>query len=397
MYVDIAIVGGGIAGLSVAMELSKYNIDVAVIEKNNDVGLETTSTNHNLICQGADSLSFRPGTLHAELNIKSIPLWPKLSKNLNFKFKRIGGIWLIRDKVDYQKFLKLKSRSFKQSTKPDAPYYIPKEDFTPVEFIDRKTVLDMEPYINKDILGALYDPNLATVDPKEVAKAYAENANYNGVKFLLNTEVKMIRREGIGFSIETNNGNIKASFVINAAGINIDRIADFVKAKNFSYVPLKGTITDFDEEIGKMINHEVHVLPRNEAPNMVTALPTIHGNFRSGIYMELTYRSNNEVTKYAVDYNINVAKKLFPDINFENHIIKSFTGFMAYTNPDTGWHDFVIDIPEYVPNWINILLGPAGVSASPMIGKYVVELIKNTGFKIEEKSNYSPTGRKVIS
>ncbi len=128
---DVAIIGGGIAGVSIARELSQYSINVAVIDMHDDVGLESTSTNHNLVCQGGDSLSFRPGTLHAELNIKSIPLWPKLADELNFPLKRVGGLWLIRDKADFKRYLRLYSRAFKSSLEPNAPYYIPEGSFQP--------------------------------------------------------------------------------------------------------------------------------------------------------------------------------------------------------------------------------------------------------------------------
>ncbi len=168
---DVAIIGGGIAGVSVARELSQYNVSVVVIEKHSDIGLESTSTNHNLVCQGGDALSFRPGTLHAELNVKSIPLWPKLADELGFPLKRIGGLWLIRDKADFRRYLRLYSRAFKSSLEPNAPYYIPEGSFQPLEFVDRKRLLDMEPYITPNALGALHDPNLCITDPPvKVAK-----------------------------------------------------------------------------------------------------------------------------------------------------------------------------------------------------------------------------------
>ncbi len=171
--------------------------------------------------------------------------------------------------------------------------------------------------------------------------------------------------------------------MVNAAGIEVDRIAEMVGARNFSIVPLKGTLTDFDEEVGRLISHEVHVLPRMEdMPHVKAVLPNIYGFARSGIYLELTFRSDRVVREEAVNHNIKVAKELFPEIPFERHVVKSFIGFMAYTNADTGWHDFVVDIPDYVPNWINIVLGPAGVSASPMLGKKVIELLMQSGLSL---------------
>jgi len=392
---DIAIIGGGIAGTSIARELSKYDISITVIEQKHGVGLEGTSTNHSLVCQGGDSLTFRPGTLHAELNIKSIPLWPKLSEELNFKFRRIGGLWLIRDNSDYKKFQKMVSRAFKSTLDPKSPLLIPEGSFSPLKFVDKKELKNLEPEISDNFLGALYDPNLATVDPPEVAKAYAENAKANGVDFLFNTKIKNIKREENKFELHTDNALIKSNIVINASGIEADRVAEIVKARDFSYVPLKGTLVEFDEELGKLINHETTILPRG-SPHLQVVSPTVDNKLKAGIHLLMSFRSDKEVKDYAVNHAINVAKTLYPALRFENHITKSFVGFMAMTNPDTGWHDFVIANHDFVPNWINIVLGPAGVSASPMLGKKVVEILTKSGLILKEKSNYNPSIRKKV-
>jgi len=392
---DIAIIGGGIAGTSIARELSKYDISITVIEQKHGVGLEGTSTNHSLVCQGGDSLTFRPGTLHAELNIKSIPLWPKLSEELNFKFRRIGGLWLIRDNSDYKKFQKMVSRAFRSTLDPKSPLLIPEGSFSPLKFVDKKELKNLEPEISDNFLGALYDPNLATVDPPEVAKAYAENAKANGVDFLFNTKIKNIKREENKFELHTDNALIKSNIVINASGIEADRVAEIVKARDFSYVPLKGTLVEFDEELGKLINHETTILPRG-SPHLQVVSPTVDNKLKAGIHLVMSFRSDKEVKDYAVNHAINVAKTLYPALRFENHITKSFVGFMAMTNPDTGWHDFVIANHDFVPNWINIVLGPAGVSASPMLGKKVVEILTKSGLILKEKSNYNPSIRKKV-
>jgi len=393
---DISIIGGGIAGTSVARELSKYDLSIIVIEQKHGVGLEGTSTNHSLVCQGGDSLTFRPGTLHAELNVKSIPLWPRLSEELGFKFRRMGGLWLIRDYSDYKKFQKMVSRAFRSTLDPKSPLLIPEGSFSPLRFVDKKELKDLEPEISDNFLGALYDPNLATVDPPEVAKAYAENAKANGVDFLFNTKIKRIKREENKFELYTdNNVLIKSNIVINAAGIEADRVAEMVKARDFSYVPLKGTIVEFDEELGRSISHATMILPRG-SPHLQVVSPTVDNKLKAGIYLEMTFRSDKEVKDYAVNHAISVAKTLYPALRFESHVTRSFAGFMAMTNPDTGWHDFVISTHDFVPNWVNIVLGAAGVSASPMLGKKVVEILTKSGIILKEKSNYNPSIRKRV-
>ena len=63
---DILIIGAGVTGACIARELSKYDLDILVLEKNNDVADETTKANSAIIHAGFDA---REGTLMAELNV----------------------------------------------------------------------------------------------------------------------------------------------------------------------------------------------------------------------------------------------------------------------------------------------------------------------------------------
>ncbi|MCE4614036.1 MAG: FAD-dependent oxidoreductase [Desulfurococcales archaeon] len=391
LEVDVAIIGAGVAGLSVAKELSRYDIDIIVIERNDDVALEMTGNNMGLVCQGADSLTFRPGTLHAELNIKSIPLWPKFAEELGVPFKRVGGLGLIWNKADYLRFLKMYSRAFKSSLKPNASYYIPEGSFKPLQFLDRRSLKDLEPNINPKIQGALYDPNLAVIDPVVLTKSLAENAKANGIELLLGNAVKNIERKDTYFLINTNEATVKASFVVNAAGINTDRIAEMVRARNFSYVPVKGVLTDFDEETSEVFSHQAFYLPRLGDPHVRAVVPIVYGGLRIGIYLDFVMKSDKTLPPQGLKHNLKVVKEVIPGYPFEKHIKRTFFGIMPITNAEVGWHDFIVDVPEYVPRWVNIILGPAGVSSAPMLGKRVAELLMTSGLYLLPKSNFNPT------
>ncbi len=393
---DVTIIGAGIAGTSIARELSKYKINAIVIDKNNDIALEMTSTNMALVCQGGDSLTFRPGTLHAELNIKSIPLWPKLTEELGVPFKRIGGLGLIRNKSDYMKFLKMYTRAFRSSLRRDAPYYISENEFKPLQFLDRKSLKDLEPYISSKVLGALYDPNLSVTDPIKLAKALAENARANGIEFLLGNEIKSIEKNKDYFIVNTSKNSIKTKFVINATGINVDKIAEMVKARDFTYVPVKGILTDFDEETTELFSHQAFYLPRLGDPHVRAVVPIISGGLRVGIYLDFVMRTDKSLPSQGLRHNLNVIGDIIPGYPFRKHIKRTFFGIMPLTNAETGWHDFIVDIPNYVPRWINVVLGPAGVSSAPMLGKKVVDLLMMSGVHLEPKPNFNPSTKRGV-
>ena len=66
MIYDVAIIGAGIIGASIARELSKYKLNICLIEKEDDVSCGTSKANSGIIHAGYDPV---PGTLMAKLNV----------------------------------------------------------------------------------------------------------------------------------------------------------------------------------------------------------------------------------------------------------------------------------------------------------------------------------------
>ena len=93
MY-DIAIIGAGISGSSIARELSKYNLKTVVIEKGVEVCQGTTKSNSAIVHGGYDA---KVGSLKAKLNVKGNSLYKDLCDDLDVDFKQIGSLVLAFD------------------------------------------------------------------------------------------------------------------------------------------------------------------------------------------------------------------------------------------------------------------------------------------------------------
>ena len=96
---EILIIGAGVLGAATARELSKYKLDVTVVEKNVDVGFGITKSNVGVVCQGRDTLEFRPEYHRSHLLWKSIPVMEPLCRELEVPFKNIGCHIMIKDLV----------------------------------------------------------------------------------------------------------------------------------------------------------------------------------------------------------------------------------------------------------------------------------------------------------
>lgn len=93
------------------------------------------------------------------------------------------------------------------------------------------------------MVGALYAPTAAIVNPWEYALALAETAVRNGVSLHLNAGVTAIRRCEGGFELDTAAGRFWARYVLNAAGLYSDEVHNMAAAPVFRIHPDRGNTT----------------------------------------------------------------------------------------------------------------------------------------------------------
>jgi len=375
METEVLLIGGGVLGAAVARELSRYEAEVTLVEKEADFGWGSTKANMSIVCQGGDALEFRPEYHRSKLAWDSMPLMEPLCHELDVPFRRVGELILIRNNEEVAKYRKLKSRAEKVG-------------ITNHEFIAQDTLRQMEPNVNKEAIGALYDPNIAIVDPVRLTIALVENAMQNGVKVLRETEVLDISPGVNHFEVETNQGLIKCRFIVNAAGTHVDKIAGLVNADDFVLYPIRGYVGILDKNLGGMINREIHTRP--EAPGQMNIItPSVHGNLFFGTIMQPARRGDHSTTRRIAEIALRNAQRLVPDIS-DRDIINSFAGFLMFRNWEVGWHECVVRASQRVPRFINICIGYPGVSTAPATAKEVVKLLQQEGLNLEENPNFNP-------
>lgn len=375
METEVLIIGGGVLGAAVARELSKYKGDVILVEKEADFGWGSTKTNMCIVCQGADTLEFRPEYHRSRLIWDSIPLMEPLCQELDVPFKKVGELALIRNNEELSKFQKLKSRAEKLG-------------LTGHQFIDQDSLRQMEPNITREAIGALYDSNIAIVDPVRLTIGLMENAVQNGVQVMRETEVLRISRDANQFEVETNRGSVKCRFIVNAAGISVDKIARLVNSDDFVLYPIRGYVGILDKNLGGLIKHEIHMRP--DAPGQMNILtPSVHGNLFFGTTMQPALRGDCSTTGRIAEIGFQNVQKILPDLS-EKEVINSFAGFLMFRNWEVGWHECVVQASQKVPRFISICIGYPGVSAAPAAAREVTELLRREGLKLETDERFSP-------
>lgn len=376
MY-DITIIGAGVIGTFIARELSKYDLKVLVLEKENDISDGTTKANSAIVHGGYDA---KPGTLKAKFNVEGNQMMEDVCRELDVPYKRTGSLVIALSEDEMPTIKEIYERGLENN--------VPN-----MRIIDSKELKEIEPNINPEAKGALLSETAGIVGPWELVIALMENAMENGVELSLNSEVVDIEKRENGYKIYTNKEEIDTRYVVNAAGVYADKIHNMISEPEFEINPRRGQYFLLDKDAGDTVSRVVFQCPTPYGKGVVV-LPTVHGNLLVGPDSQsIDDRDNLETSDDRMEYVRNTAKKTSDKIPF-NKVITSFAGLRA--SPNT--HDFIIKEVEDAKGFIDVAgIESPGLSASPAIGKYVANLLKEIDGNFKEKEDFNPKRKPMIN
>ncbi|MDI9216896.1 MULTISPECIES: NAD(P)/FAD-dependent oxidoreductase [Clostridium] len=369
MY-DVAIIGAGVIGASIFRELTKFNLKVVILEKENDVAMGTTKANSAIIHSGYDP---EYGTLMAKYNVKGNEMFEDLCKELSVPFKRNGSLVIAFNEEELELLKVLYENGIKNKVKG-------------LELLNKEEVLLKEPNLNDDILGALYAPTGGIVGPFEYTIALIENGIENGGEIKLSSEVIGIEKDDI-FKINIKDKEtVEAKYVINAAGVYCDKIHNMICEEKFEITPIRGEYYVIDKNEGKMFEHTIFQCPTKLGKGVLVT-PTVHGNLIVGPNAEtIEDKDSVKTTSKGLEYIKETASKTTNKINFRNSI-RNFSGLRAHS--DNG--DFIIEENEDVKGFIDVAgMKSPGLSAAPAIAIDILDILKNAGLKMDKNDKFNP-------
>lgn len=359
---DVLIIGAGVIGSSIARELSRYRINVAVLEREQDVGMGTSSRNSGVLHSG---INYKPGTLRARLNVQGNSLMGDLCRELKVKVDYIGKLTVAMDDHDVETLEKLKE----QGEANGVPG---------LEILDYDQMRKKQPDVGG--IKALWSPSTGIICPYGLTMALAENAVTNGVKFFLGHDVSSIQRNGLGFTVTTGNDrSFNAGILINAAGLLSDRICHMLGIKEYKIYPCRGEYLILDKRLEGRLSVLVYPAPRHGSSGLGIHLTnTVDGNILIGPSNEyIDDRDDYASTAAVMEQLKKEGHELLPGLSTSD-FIRSFSGIRPkQTSPEEGgYKDFIIESRKDIPGFINLVgIESPGLTCAPAIALMVKEMV----------------------
>ncbi|WP_317312172.1 NAD(P)/FAD-dependent oxidoreductase [Clostridium thermobutyricum] len=375
MIYDVAIIGSGIIGGSIFRELTKYNLNVVTLEKENDVAMGTSKANSAIVHSGYDP---EPGTLMAKYNVEGNKMFDKLCKDLSVPFKRNGSLIIGFNEEDMKELDILYKRGLANKVEG-------------IKMLNKEEVLEMEPNINPDIKTALFCPTGGIVGAYELTIALSENAIDNGGELRLNSKVVKITKDN-HFKITLENGDIvESKFIVNAAGVHADSIHNLICNEAYKITPRKGEYFLLDKSQGSLVEKTIFQCP-SELGKGVLVTPTVHGNLLVGpnaidIDDKDSVSTESEGLNKIRETSIRTTNK----INFRENI-RNFAGLRAIAdNPD-----FIVEEAKDVKGFFDVAgIKSPGLTSAPAIAVDVVKMMGQAGLKLNPKDNFKETREQI--
>jgi len=359
MDYDVLILGGGLIGCAVAYELSKYSLNIALIEKDYDIADDVALVNSAIIYDGIQC----GDTIMSQLQLMGNSIIKDLAIKFNIPYKKYNSIIMARNEKQEKKIEEIYSRYAKKG-------------INNIALLGGNNIYQLEPNLNIDLKKGIYSQNTGVICPYDLGIAYGEVAFDNGVSFKLEEIVEGINKISKGFKVVTNKNKFTCKMVINTTpeDYNIDGFKDsfpeskaylkyFLLEKSFK-LKLNNILFSYNEEIDEIIC--LH--------------PTVQGNYIASI-------KTNVNLSYEECYK--KIKLLIPEIKTDD--INTFYEVPYYDEA------LLIDDSLVDKGYIKITgKNYAEVTMTPSIAKIVKETVENN-LKCKRKNDFNDKRREIYS
>jgi len=337
---QVAVIGAGVIGCSIAYHLARRGVAVIVLDAN---GVATGTSSATL---GLVWVQRKEPVEYMQLNLLSSQLHRELTKTYDedVELEQPGGLSSYLDETSLNKQLAIMERLNAASAVHQARFLTPREAH------------ELEPELSLDITGAIFSPHDGMINPMLLVFNLQRNAQKLGVTFLPHSTVRQITRAESGVSgVETVNGLVRAAQVVVAAGAGT---SDLVK-------PLGLDLPMVFEKGQLLVSEPVQRVITYPTGN---TRPTRRGNLLFGT----TYEADQPERITTLEGGRQVARdsvRRYPALK-DLQIIRHFAGVRPLPKDGQPYLGAVKSIPG-----LYVATSHSGITLAPVHGKVISELI----------------------
>ena len=248
---DVAIAGGGIIGLSTAMDLTQRfpDLRVAVLEKEADLATHQTGHNSGVIHSG---IYYRPGSHKANFCVAGVQKLIDFCDENEIEYERCGKVIVATDESELGRLDNLYERGVANGV-------------AGLEIIGPERLREIEPHAAG--IRALWSPVTGIADYPKVAQTYGNKFAHSGGDIFTEAPIQRITRSGGTLLLETPRGTVQAKHLINCAGLYADRVAAMVEERvDVKIVPFRGEYYTLRPESHHLVSGLIYPVPDPRFP-----------------------------------------------------------------------------------------------------------------------------------
>ena len=366
---DVLIVGAGVVGTAIAKTLARYDLDCVIADAGNDVGTGTTKANTAILHTGFDAV---PGSLESTLVRRGAELLRNYAQQAGIPLERTGALlvaWSADQHADLAGIEDKARRNGYMATR-----YVPADE-----------LYAREPHLGSGALGALEIPDESIICPWTTPLAYATEAVQGGVRLRLRTRVVGVTAAGGWHEVRTDNGTLRCRWLVNAAGLESDRIDAMLGGSGFTIQPRRGELIVFDKLARSLVSSILLPVPTPQTKGVLVA-PTVYGNVLLGpTAQDIPDRGDTATTEAGLSSLLGAGRQIMPDLVREE-VTATYAGLRAATEH----RDYQIRVDAGRRYACAGGIRSTGLTASLGIAEYVVKQLADAGLALRERHGSRP-------
>ena len=362
---DVTIIGAGVIGLAIAVQLAKANRHVYVLEKNQNFGLETSSRHSGVIHAG---IYYPQGSLKARLCVEGNQSLYELCRRYGIGHKKLGKLIVAAHEEESGELEAWLERGIGNG----APG---------LKLLSRRELKALEP--NVEGVAAILSPSSGIIDSHALMHYFIAKAVEGGAQIAYQSQVVGIEKAADGYNVEVEDSGGSSSFItgvlVNSAGLYSDKVAEMagmdIDGAGYRLHYCKGEYFSLRRRPDTRVSRLIYPVPPSDITGVgIHITSDLEGHVRLGPDIEYVDELDYSVDSRDQKLFCFSVRKLLPAIEYED-LAPEMAGIRPkLQEPGGEFRDFVIkdEANRGLPAFINLIgIESPGLTAAPAIAEYV--------------------------